>query len=78
MSLTRDPAQRYLDQARENYRLYRRLRSDVDHLDWAVTLLFYTALQLIQAYLVETAAPYDIPRGHDERSRHIYRKLPQL
>ena len=64
MPLTKPLAQAHLDQARANYLLYRQLRAEGQHRDWAITLLFYTALQLIQSYAVESAATsFDIPEG---------------
>jgi len=43
--------QHHLDQANRNYRLYTELRER--YLDWATTLLFYTAVQFIEAWLLE-------------------------
>lgn len=72
-------AQQHEAKARHNYSLYNQLRADEQYLDWAVTLLFYTALHLAQAYLVEAAATgFDIPKGHPERSREIARQLPEI
>jgi hypothetical protein len=69
----------HLAQARQNYQLYQELKRGGQHLDWAVTLLFYTALHLTEAYLVERASSaFDLPRGHEERSAAIRRALPQI
>ena len=47
--------------------------------DWSVTLLFYTALQLIQTYFVERAVTaFDIPSGLDKRRERVRLKLWSL
>jgi hypothetical protein len=69
----------HLEQARLNYKLYRELKLQGEHLDWAVTLMFYTALHLIQAYLVEIAATgFDIPSDHEHRDRCITLRLAPI
>jgi hypothetical protein len=79
MALSKPAAQAHLDQARENHRLYLDLMAADEHLDWALTLLFYTALQLAQAFFVERAATgFDVPRGHDQRTAAVSLKLPGI
>ncbi len=69
----------HLVQARQNYHLYQALKQGSQHLDWAVTVLFYTALHLAEAYLAEnTSDAFSRPRGHEERSAAIRRHLPQI
>ena|SRR5437899_7371400 len=69
----------HLAQARQNHDLYQQLKREGKHLDWAVTVLFYTALHLIQAYLVELAATgFDIPKDHEDRDRYVRRKLTPI
>lgn len=69
----------HLAQARHNYHLYQELRTGGTHLDWAVTLLFYTVLHLAETYLAERASSaFDLPKGHEERSAAIGRHLPQI
>lgn len=76
MLLTMPLANAHLEQARDNYQLYRQLRVEGKHLDWALTLLFYAALQAVQAYLVETAVTgFEIPRGHDQRREAVRLRL---
>jgi len=41
----------HLDQARRNYRAFTLLR-DSDFVDWATTVLFYTAMQVVEAWLL--------------------------
>jgi hypothetical protein len=72
-------AERHLEQARANHRLYARLLAEGTDLDWAVTLLFYTALQLVQAYFVETAqSGWDVPHTHEHRTQRVALKLPTV
>jgi hypothetical protein len=66
----------HLSQARHNFRLYQKLRDEGEFLDWAVTALFYTALHLIQACLIDIAGnAFDYPRSHEQRDAFIRRKL---
>src|SRR5438552_14313605 len=67
---------RRLTRARHNFRLYQKLRDEGEFLDWAVTALFYTALHLIQACLIDISADaFDYPRSHEQRDAFIRRKL---
>jgi hypothetical protein len=59
-----------LDQARHNERLFGLIDRN-RFSDWAVTLLFYAALQYIDAYLA-TQGEHD-PGGHDVREDLIRR-----
>src|SRR5437870_4490473 len=66
----------HLKQARQNYKLYGELKTKGEHPDWAVTVLFYTALHLVQAYLVESAKTgFDIPEKHERRISLVHQKL---
>lgn len=79
MPLTKPDAVRHLEWARSNFALYGKLKDWGTHLDWAVTVLFYTALHLVQTHLVESAATgFDIPRDHPERDSAVARLLPDL
>jgi hypothetical protein len=70
---------RHLAQARHNFRLYQKLGDEGEFLDWAVTALFYTALHLIQACLLDSAADaFDYPRSHEQRDAFIRRKLGEI
>jgi hypothetical protein len=69
----------HLAQARHNFRLYQKLRDEGEFLDWAVIALFYTALHLIQACLIDIAAnAFDYPRSHEQRDAFIRRKLSEV
>jgi hypothetical protein len=60
--------------ARANYGLYQQLKTECRCLDWAVTLLFYTALHLADAYLCEQD-PFYRPGDHGVRDSAIGTKL---
>jgi hypothetical protein len=65
-----------ISRARLNYQLYNKLADEGVHLDWAVTLLFYTALHLVQAFLIELAAdPSQVPRDHADRRYYVSTRL---
>src|SRR5438874_856762 len=69
----------HCSRARQNFRLYEELKGREEYLDWAITLLFYTALHLVQAYLVQIATSgFDIPHGHEDRMRTIRLRLIQV
>jgi hypothetical protein len=66
----------HLAQARHNFRLYQKLKGEGEFLDWAVTALFYAALHLVQACLIDIASDaFDYPRSHEQRDSFIRRKL---
>jgi hypothetical protein len=65
-------AVQHLTRARQNYDTYQRLKTSGQALDWAVTILFYAALHLVQAYFVEQAVTaFDAPQTHQERTLRI-------
>ncbi len=69
----------HLSQARHNFRLYTQLKDAGEFPDWAVTTLFYTALPLIQACLLDMATnAFDTPKSHEQRDRFVRRKLGDL
>ena len=68
----RPDAERHLRKARDNFALYEQLRGE-GKLDWAVTLLFYSALQLVDAWLVQNG--HGTPPDHDRRRKLIMRYL---
>jgi len=69
----------HLEKARSSYLLYRMLRDQRIHPDWAVTVLFYTALHLSQTYFVETASSgFVIPRDHAARDTAVAARLPDM
>ena len=79
MTLQKEAANSHLDQARKNFSLYQKLRDEGEYLDWSLTLLFYSALQLTQAYLIETASsPLEVPAGHDQRRDAVMSRLPEI
>jgi hypothetical protein len=65
-------ARAHLDEAAANYRRYRWLL-DANEPDWALTLLFYSALHLIQAYAEQEAThPGAAPAPADHPARRAY------
>ncbi len=69
----------HLTQARHNLRLYHKRKDEGEFLDWAVSALFYTALHLIQACLLEIASDaFDFPKNHEQRDVFIRRKLSNV
>lgn len=74
-SLSQDSGD-HLDQARHNYRLYLHLQAEGQFLDWAITLLFYTALHLVQAHAAQFG-PW-VPENHEERRAYIREQLNRL
>jgi hypothetical protein len=62
-------AKGHVEQARRNYRLYQQLCSQDEYPDWAMTLLFYTALHLVQAYIRQYGEWF--PQTHDARREFI-------
>lgn len=65
-------AERHLQKARENYALFQELLAD-GTLDWAVTVLFYSAPQLVDAWFVEYG--FGVPRDHQERRLWVRQHL---
>jgi hypothetical protein len=79
MPLNKRMAISHLDKARHNFELYIRLKEEGAYLDWAVTVLFYTAMHLAQACIVERVATgFDIPRNHSDRDAAVARELPAV
>lgn len=62
-------AQRHVDEGRANFRLYERPRGDGGFLNWAIVVLFYAALQLVDAYNAQTGGP--LFRDHSERRMYL-------
>lgn len=72
-------AAQHLDRARQNYQLYRKLADEGIHLDWAVTVLFYTALHLVQTCLIEMATDISqVPREHGDRRYYVSTRLNSI
>jgi hypothetical protein len=69
-------AQDHLERARHNYRLYQQLKDGGEFLDWALTLLFYTALHLVQAYACQHG-PWE-PADHGQRRDYIRERLRRI
>jgi hypothetical protein len=69
----------HLQNASKCFRFYQQVKAAGEHLDWAVIILFYTAMHLVQAYLVQEAtSKAEIPLDHGRRGGCVYLKLPEL
>jgi len=67
-------AAQHLEQAREDYAAYQVLKTDGQYLGWAVTILFYAVMHLVEACLIE----YHGGRGeasHPKRENAVYAHL---
>ena len=65
--------QQHLDQASKNERLYHQFDLDkTEFLDWAVTVLFYSLLHYLDAFLAQRQ-PSRHPRSHAERDDEVGR-----
>lgn len=65
--------------ARHTHDLSRRLEVAPEDVDWALTLLFYAAMHLVQAYAVEFCDQnlrHFVPRSHSDRERFVALHLP--
>jgi hypothetical protein len=72
-------ASRWLTQARHNYSLYRELKGVGRHPDWTVTVLFYTAMSVVEAYLAEKELPtFHRIRSHQDRNDAVAMKLQRI
>src|SRR5690242_11659410 len=74
LPLARPEAAAHLVQARHDYALYQELKDRGQYLDWAVTALFYTALHLVEACLVEKHR-LGGEKIHKQRDSAIYAHL---
>jgi hypothetical protein len=62
----------HVDQSRRNRDLSQNLAQDGTFPEWAVTLLFYAALHLVQAHFVQTATSVaNIPDNHKVRNERV-------
>ena len=69
----------HLTKARSSLELFRKLRTEGEFPDWAVTALFYAAMHLVQAHFVEAAqSGFDVPRSHSERNTAVRLRLPTI
>src|SRR5438046_2687564 len=76
-----EKAAAHLEMARQSCRVYFRLSEVETDFNWALTILFYAAMHLVQAYAHQvhaekpTAFP---PVKHEERERFMALHLPTL
>src|SRR5947199_884532 len=66
----------HLGRARRNHRLYSKLADEGEYLEWAVIVLFHTALHLVQACLIGLATDAaQVPKNHSDRRYFISTRL---
>jgi len=70
-----EAAERLL-RARHNYSLFQVLQAGGAHLDWAVTVLFYTALQLVDAHGVQNG--WVVSNDHEARRGYVKNRLASI
>jgi hypothetical protein len=69
-------AQRHLERARRNYALFGKLQAETEYPEWAAIVLFYTALKLIDAFLVQSGLT--VPKDHAQRRTDVRSSLRPL
>lgn len=69
------PAQEHLDQVRHNQGLIHTLRNSTSFLDWTITVAFYTALHLVEAYFDHR---YSRHSSTHARRESMMRRQPEL
>lgn len=71
----------HIEEAKDNYERYLRLLEDDRDIDWALVILFYSALHLVQAH-AERHAPkitgVAIPMDHHTRNDYVKRQLSEI
>ena len=60
----------HLQEAYENYCRYKKFLDDKENLNWAIVLLFYSAVHLVNAYAA-TKDPYTRFTSHQDRDKYI-------
>ena len=77
-----DLSYEHIREAEENYERYHRLLQDERDVDWALVVLFYCAMHLVQAHAVRHARKLrnvdGIPADHERRNAYVHRLLPEL
>jgi hypothetical protein len=73
-------ARLHLDEANKNYRLYQTLRA-AGETEWALVLLFYSAVHLIQSHAVHfggVVGSASVPTNHEQRLDHAYERCGSI
>ncbi len=75
-----DFSNEHIQEAKDNYERYQRLLQDDRDLDWALVVLFYSAMHLVQAHAERFARRLNevIPADHQERNGYASRQLNEL
>lgn len=66
-------AKPHIEEAHRNYLLYQRFLEEPASLDWALVVLFYSALHLVQAHALSKGkiAGINVPKTHLERDNYV-------
>jgi hypothetical protein len=77
----RDQSLHHIQEASDNYARYQMMSEQDRDLGWAVTLLFYSALHLVQAHAERhcTRTPSNpFPVDHQSRDPYVANNLPEV
>jgi hypothetical protein len=75
-----DASDKHIQEAKENHERYLRFVEDDRDIDWAIVVLFYSALHLVQAHAERHARRLNeqIPYTHPERDGYVARQLSEI
>jgi len=71
----------HLKEAHTNYQRYQRFLTEPENFDWAIVLLFYSALHLVQAHAISKAkadASVIRPESQFDRDRYVANHLGSI
>ena len=71
-------AKEHISQAQNNYQRYLRLLQTPEEAGWALVILFYAALHLVQAHAITRHPGEAPPKDHQERSIYVASHLGRL
>lgn len=73
-------ARAHIAEAKSNYDRYSRFAANTDDTGWAIVVLFYSALHLVQAHAVTRcpALREKIPNSHVDRNSYVSRHLGNI
>ena len=73
-------ARKHLAHSSANYRRYKRLLQTPEDAGWALVVLFYTALHLVQAHAITKCALLQEPppENHNERIKYMAQHLGRI
>ncbi len=73
-------ARKHIDGARGNYQRYQRFLQTPEDAGWALVVLFYAALQLVQAHAIAKSGRLQepLPANHNERIKYVKKHLGRM